>query len=111
MAVDRKHARLSAAPIPGTEAGEAVWPVRAGQPVNRNAIMKGIPMALPYHPALPASTAIIPTLSGQYLARNGESRVVRAFFAADMHLGAKRLDKPTISKRVLSRSCPPRRRA
>ena len=51
-------------------------------------------MAHHYH--LPESAAMpIPTLAGQYLARNGESRVVRAFLAADLHAGVKRLDKPT----------------
>jgi hypothetical protein len=37
----------------------------------------------------------IPSLTGHYLARNGESRVVRAFLAADLHSGSKRLAKPT----------------
>jgi hypothetical protein len=45
---------------------------------------------------LPESAAMpIPTLAGHYLARNGESRVVRAFLAADLHSGTKRLAKPT----------------
>ena len=49
------------------------------------------------HYQLPESAAmpIIPTLTGHYLARNGESRVVRAFLAADLHSGTKRLAKPT----------------
>jgi hypothetical protein len=37
----------------------------------------------------------VPALTGRYLSHNQESRVVRAFFAADLHRGAKRLDKPT----------------
>ena len=51
-------------------------------------------MAPHYH--LPKSAAMpIPSLTGHYLARNGESRVVRAFLAAELHAGVKRLDKPT----------------
>ena len=37
----------------------------------------------------------VPSLTGRYLAHNQESRVVRAFFAADLRRGGKRLDKPT----------------
>jgi len=37
----------------------------------------------------------VSALTGRYLAHNQESRVVRASFAADLHRGAKRLDKPT----------------
>ena len=42
----------------------------------------------------PTATAV-PTLSGQFLSRTQASRVVRAFFAADLHLGAKRIDQLT----------------
>jgi|SRR6516164_2329528 hypothetical protein len=38
----------------------------------------------------------VPSLSGRFLAHNGQSRVVRAFYAADLHSGAKLLTKPTM---------------
>jgi hypothetical protein len=45
---------------------------------------------------LPGLVAMpVPALTGRYLSHNQESRVVRAFFAADLHRGVKRLDKPT----------------
>ena len=49
------------------------------------------------HYQLPESAATpIPALSGRFLAFNRKSRVVRAFLAADLHSGAKRLVKPTM---------------
>jgi hypothetical protein len=52
-------------------------------------------MALQYQ--LPESTAMaVPTLSGQFLARTQASRVIRAFYAADLHSGAKRPAKLTM---------------
>jgi hypothetical protein len=51
-------------------------------------------MASHYHLLDSASTAV-PTLSGQFLARTQASRVTRAFFAADLHLGAKRIEQLT----------------
>jgi hypothetical protein len=51
-------------------------------------------MALQYQ--LPESVAMpVPSLTGRFLAHNQESRVVRAFLAADLHCGVKRLNKPT----------------
>jgi hypothetical protein len=45
---------------------------------------------------LPEPTATpVPSLTGRFLAHNQESRIVRAFLAADLHRGVKRLDKPT----------------
>ena len=51
-------------------------------------------MALDYHLPEPAATAI-PVLTGHYLARNRESCAIRAFFGADLHLGARRFGRPT----------------
>jgi hypothetical protein len=47
-------------------------------------------MASTYHLHGPAA------ITGRYLSHNGESRVVRAFLAADLHSGAKQLVKPTM---------------
>ena len=48
------------------------------------------------HYQLPEPTAMpVPFLTGRFLAHNQESRVVRAFLAAELHAGVKRLDKPT----------------
>jgi hypothetical protein len=49
----------------------------------------------PYHLPLPDYTANSAAISGDFLARNQESRVVRAFFAADLRLGARRLENLT----------------
>jgi hypothetical protein len=38
----------------------------------------------------------IPSLTGRFLAHNRHSRVDRAFFAADLYFGAKRLTMPTL---------------
>ena len=38
----------------------------------------------------------VPSITGRYLAHNGESRVARAFYAADLHSGTKQLTKPTM---------------
>src|SRR6516225_8257638 len=51
-------------------------------------------MAPKYHLPEPAATPA-PSLTGRFLAHNQGSRVVRAFLAADLHHGVKRLDKPT----------------
>ena len=51
-------------------------------------------MAPKYHLPEPAAMPI-PSLTGRFLAHNQESRVVRAFLAAELHAGVKRLDKPT----------------
>ena len=49
------------------------------------------------HYQLPGSAATpVPTLCGRFLAHNQKSRVVRAFYAADLHRGAKLLTKPTM---------------
>jgi hypothetical protein len=49
------------------------------------------------HYTLPEPAARpVPSLTGRFLAHNQESRVVRAFFAADLHLGVKRPDKLTM---------------
>jgi hypothetical protein len=46
---------------------------------------------------LPESAAMpVPSLTGRFLALNRESRVVRAFYAAELHSGAKQLVKPTM---------------
>jgi hypothetical protein len=37
----------------------------------------------------------VPSLSGRYLAHNRESLVVRAFMAADLVTGRRRLERPT----------------
>jgi hypothetical protein len=51
------------------------------------------------HYQLPESAAMpVPALTGRYLAHNGKSRVVRAFYAADLHSGAKRLVTPTMTQ-------------
>jgi hypothetical protein len=51
-------------------------------------------MALQYQ--LPELAAMpVPTLSGRFLAHNRHNLAVRAFFGADLHLGAKRPDKLT----------------
>jgi hypothetical protein len=48
-----------------------------------------------YH--LPESAAMpVPFLTGRFLAHNRHSRVDRAFFAADLFFGAKRLTMPTL---------------
>jgi len=48
------------------------------------------------HYQLPEPAAMpVPSLTGRFLAHNQESRVVRAFLAAELHAGVKRLDKPT----------------
>jgi hypothetical protein len=70
-------------------------PVSAGQAARRNAIIKEIKMASHYT-TLPEPAAMpIPSLTGHFLARNQKSLIARAFFGADLHLGVKRLDKPT----------------
>jgi hypothetical protein len=51
---------------------------------------------LPELAAMPA-----PTLSGRFLAHNRHSRVDRAFFAADLYFGAKRLTMPTLVQAAL----------
>jgi hypothetical protein len=51
-------------------------------------------MANHYQLPEPAATPA-PSLTGRFLAHNQGSRVVRAFLAADLHRGVKRLDKPT----------------
>jgi hypothetical protein len=38
----------------------------------------------------------VPSLTGRFLAHNRRSRVDRAFFAADLYFGAKRLTMPTL---------------
>jgi hypothetical protein len=43
----------------------------------------------------------IPSLSGRFLAHNRHSRVDRAFFAADLYFGAKRLTMPTLVQAAL----------
>jgi len=49
------------------------------------------------HYQLPESAAMpIPSLTGRFLAHNRHSRVDRAFFAADLYFGAKRLAMPTL---------------
>jgi hypothetical protein len=61
---------------------------------------------LNYH--LPKPVAMpVPSLTGRFLAHNQESRVVRAFLAADLHRGVKRLDKPTrLQAAILARVNP-----
>ena len=51
-------------------------------------------MANHYQLPDPAATPA-PSLTGRFLAHNQGSRVVRAFLAADLHRGVKRLNKPT----------------
>jgi len=51
-------------------------------------------MASSYHLPEPTATPVS-SLTGRFLAHNQESRVVRAFFAANLHLGIKRLNMPT----------------
>jgi hypothetical protein len=49
------------------------------------------------HYQLPESAATpIPAFTGRFLAFNRKSPVVRAFYAADLHSGAKQLVKPTM---------------
>src|SRR6516225_7359352 len=49
------------------------------------------------HYQLPELAAMpVPSLTGRFLAHNRHSRVDRAFFAADLYFGAKRLTMPTL---------------
>jgi hypothetical protein len=49
------------------------------------------------HYQLPEPAAMpVPSLTGRFLAHNRHSRVDRAFFAADLYFGAKRLTMPTL---------------
>jgi hypothetical protein len=49
------------------------------------------------HYQLPGSAATpVPTLCGRFLAHNQKSRIIRAFYAADLHRGTKLLTKPTM---------------
>jgi hypothetical protein len=50
----------------------------------------------PHYQLLEPAAMPVPSLTGRYLAHNQESRVVRAFLAADLHSGAKQLVKPTM---------------
>jgi hypothetical protein len=52
-----------------------------------------------YHLPEPASIAV--PISGRFLAHNRHNRVVRAFIAADLHAGTKRLIKPTLVQSAL----------
>ena len=56
-------------------------------------------MGIHYHLAEPATMAV--PISGRFLAHNRHNRVVRAFIAADLHAGAKRLIKPTLVQSAL----------
>ena len=57
-------------------------------------------MAPHYH--LPERAAMpVPSLTGRFLAHNRHSRVDRAFFAADLFSGAKRLAMPTLVQAAL----------
>ncbi|MFZ2081271.1 MAG: hypothetical protein WAV38_32415 [Xanthobacteraceae bacterium] len=54
------------------------------------------------HYQLPESVAMpVPSLTGRFLAHNRHSRVDRAFFAADLFFGAKRLTMPTLVQAAL----------
>ena len=54
------------------------------------------------HYTLPETAARpVPSLTGRFLAHNQGSRVVRAFYAADLHLGVKPLTKPTMVQSAL----------
>ena len=57
-------------------------------------------MASSYHLPEPTATPV-PSLTGRFLAHNQGSRVVRAFYAADLHLGVKPLTKPTMVQSAL----------
>jgi len=57
-------------------------------------------MAPKYHLPEPAAMPI-PSLTGRFLAHNRHSRVDRAFFAADLYFGAKRLAMPTLVQAAL----------
>jgi len=57
-------------------------------------------MAPKYHLPEPAAMPI-PSLTGRFLAHNQGSRAVRAFYAADLHLGVKPLTKPTMVQSAL----------
>ena len=53
------------------------------------------------HYQLPEPAAMpVPSLTGRFLAHNQETRVVRAFLAADLHAGVKR---GSISRRACRR--------
>ena len=54
------------------------------------------------HYQLPELAAMpVPSLTGRFLAHNRHSRVDRAFFAADLYFGAKRLTMPTLVQAAL----------
>jgi hypothetical protein len=54
------------------------------------------------HYQLPESAARpVSTITGRFLAHNRHSRVDRAFFAADLYFGAKRLTMPTLVQAAL----------
>ena len=56
-------------------------------------------MGTHYHLAEPASIAV--PIAGRFLAHNRHNRVVRAFIAADLHAGIKRLIRPTLVQSAL----------
>jgi hypothetical protein len=59
-------------------------------------------MALHYPIMEPAATAaiptVVPTITGRFAAHTHLDRVSRAFLAADLHSGAKRLVRPTMTQ-------------
>jgi hypothetical protein len=49
------------------------------------------------HYQLPEPAAMpVPSVTGRFLAHNQQSRVVRAFYAADLHSGGRLVTKPTM---------------